>query len=446
MLSNLTNYNETVNYLYGLQKHGIKLGLANTNRLMQLLRQPQKSFRAIHVAGTNGKGSTASAIASILHATGLKVGLFTSPHLVSFTERIKINNLQISEPDVIKLACEVRQVTESDDLNPTFFEFITAMAFDHFSSNSVDWAVIETGLGGRLDATNIISPDISIITNISLDHSEFLGNSIPEIAFEKAGIIKPHVPVVTAVDLPDAINQLSDAAKSNESELHLYNREFRGSLISMNDQCITFDYQGYNHYEKLSAPVTGKYQLYNTCLAIRASEILSQSGLPVTDASVRTGLQNLRLEGRLEWFSHTPPIMLDGAHNAEAAKALADSIKDIFSDKEIIVIAGIMEDKDIKGILKPLLQIADSLILTKAKYDRAASPEKLKEIISEITKPDMQQATGSTIYTGSVKEAIHIAKKQCKENAIILITGSFYTTGEAKEILGCKGILSSLRE
>lgn len=446
MLSNLTNYNETVNYLYGLQKHGIKLGLANTNKLMQLLGQPQKSFRAIHVAGTNGKGSTASAIASILHATGLKVGLFTSPHLVSFTERIKINNLQISEPDVIKLACEVRQVTESDDLNPTFFEFITAMAFDHFSSNSVDWAVIETGLGGRLDATNIISPDISIITNISLDHSEFLGNSIPEIAFEKAGIIKPHVPVVTAVDLPDAINQLSDAAKSNESELHLYNREFRGSLISMNDQCITFDYQGYNHYEKLSAPVTGKYQLYNTCLAIRASEILSQSGLPVTDASVRTGLQNLRLEGRLEWFSHTPPIMLDGAHNAEAAKALADSIKDIFSDKEIIVIAGIMEDKDIKGILKPLLQIADSLILTKAKYDRAASPEKLKEIISEITKPDMQQATGSTIYTGSVKEAIHIAKKQCKENAIILITGSFYTTGEAKEILGCKGILSSLRE
>jgi dihydrofolate synthase/folylpolyglutamate synthase len=320
------------------------------------------------------------------------------------------------------------------------------MAFHHFSSNSVDWAVIETGLGGRLDATNIISPDISIITNISLDHSEFLGNSIPEIAFEKAGIIKPHVPVVTAVDLPDAINQMSKAAESKGSELHLYNREFRGSLISMNDQCITFDYQGYNHYKKLSAPVTGKYQLYNTCLAIRASEILSQSGLPVTDASVRTGLQNLRLEGRLEWFSHTPPIMLDGAHNAEAAKALADSIKDIFSDKEIIVIAGIMEDKDIKGILKPLLQIADSLILTKAKYDRAASPEKLKEIISEITKPDMQQATGSTIYTGSVKEAIHIAKKQCKENTIILITGSFYTTGEAKEILGCKGVLSSLRE
>jgi dihydrofolate synthase/folylpolyglutamate synthase len=214
----------------------------------------------------------------------------------------------------------------------------------------------------------------------------------------------------------------------------------------MNDQCITFDYQGYNRYENLSAPVTGKHQLYNICLAIRASEILCQSGLPVTDASVRTGLQNLRLEGRLEWFSHTPPIILDGAHNAEAANSLSASIKKIFTDKEIIVIAGIMDDKDINGILKPLLQIADSLILTKAKYDRAASPEKLKEIISEITKSDMQQVTGSTIYTSSVKEAIYIAKKQCKDNKIILITGSFYTTGEAKEILGCTGVLSSLRE
>ncbi len=446
MISDLTDYNKTVNYLYSLQKHGIKLGLANTNRLMQLLGHPQKSFRSIHVAGTNGKGSTASAIASILHATGLKVGLFTSPHLVSFTERIKINNLQISEPDVIKLAYEVHQVTGSEDFNPTFFEFITAMALHYFSSNSVDWAVIETGMGGRLDATNIVSPDITIITNISLDHSEFLGKSISEIAFEKAGIIKPHVPVVTAADIPDAISQLSDTAESKGSELHLYNREFQGSLISMNDKCITFDYQGYNYYENLSAPVTGKYQLYNSCLAIRASEILSQSGLPVKDASVRTGLQNLRLEGRLEWFSQAPPIILDGAHNAEAAKSVADSIKEIFTDKEIVVIAGIMDDKDIKGILKPLLQIADSMILTKAKYDRAASPKKLREIISEIAKSDMQQVTATTIYTGSVKEAIHIAKKQHKDNTIILITGSFYTTGEAKEILGCKGVLSSLRE
>ena len=446
MLSNLTDYNNTVNYLYSLQKHGIKLGLANTNRLMQLLGHPQNSFRAIHVAGTNGKGSTASAIASILLASGLKVGLFTSPHLVSFTERIKINNRQISEPDVIRLACEVRQLTERVDLNPTFFEFITAMAFHHFSSNSVDWAVIETGMGGRLDATNIVSPDITIITNISLDHSEFLGKSISEIAFEKAGIIKPHVPVVTAADLPDAIKQLSDTAESKESELHLYNREFRGSLISMNDQCITFDYQGYNHYKNLSAPVTGKHQLYNTCLAIRTSEILSQNGLTVTDASVRTGLNNLRLEGRLERLTLTHPIFLDGAHNAEAAISLADSIRDIFTDKKIIVVAGIMNDKDIKGILEPLLKIADSLILTKAKYERAASPEKLKEIISEITKSDMKQVAGAIIYTGSVQEAIHIARKQCEDNTIILITGSFYTSGEAKEILGHKGILSSLRE
>ena len=202
MTNDFEKYDHTVNYLYSLQKHGIKLGLSNTEELMKILGQPQKSFRCIHIAGTNGKGSTSSMIASILKEAGYTTGLFTSPHLISFTERIRINGQQISEKDVIELASGVRNSIADTDLNPTFFEFVTAMAFHYFACNNVDWAVIETGMGGRLDATNVVRPDVTVITNISLDHCEFLGNTISDITFEKAGIMKQGVPLITASQDP----------------------------------------------------------------------------------------------------------------------------------------------------------------------------------------------------------------------------------------------------
>jgi dihydrofolate synthase/folylpolyglutamate synthase len=439
-------YDSTVNYLYSLQKHGIKLGLSNTEELMNILNKPHEAFRSVHIAGTNGKGSTATMISSILTESGFKVGLFTSPHLVSFTERIRINGQPISESDVIDIAHNVRKSISGTDLNPTFFEFVTAMAFYYFAINKVDWAVIETGMGGRLDATNVLNPDITVITNVSTDHSEFLGDTISDITNEKAGIIKNNIPLITASRSAGITEQLKKTARSRNAETHTYGSDFKGTIQSMNTRNITLNYDGYKKYKALTAPLTGEYQLYNICTAIRTCEVLRQKGVSITDSAVKTGLQKVSLEGRLEQVSDHPPIILDSAHNPEAALSLAVSIKKLFSDRKIILIAGVMDDKDISGILGPIAHIAKFIILTRAKYERAASPEKLKTIISAIQGAGTELDPASIHSTGTIRDALDLAKSLCRENHIILVTGSFYTTGEVKEVLGSDSVLSDLRE
>ncbi len=446
MLPDIKDYNETVNYLYSLRSLGIKLGLSNTEKVMGILGEPQNSFRSIHIAGTNGKGSTAAAIASMLTESGFRVGLYTSPHLVSFTERIKINNEQITEDKVLSIASYIQDIIAGTDLQLTFFEFATAMAFHYFASEKVDWAVVETGMGGRFDATNIILPDVSVITNIGIDHSEFLGSSISQIAFEKAGIIKPGAPVVTAAQSPEAIKQISDIAEMRNSELHIYGRDFKSALLSMDDKHITFDYLGEKEFRNLSLPLSGRYQLYNASLAVRVCEMLCKRGVNISDKSIRNGLLKTAIEGRLERVSEDPVIFLDGAHNPEAATNLAGSIKELFPGKKIIIIIGVMSDKDIEGILKPLMQIAESVVLTRPKGERAASTEKLYDIALKIQRSGENYSLTEIIKTDSVADALTYAKKEGLEKSIILVTGSFYTTGEAKEILGCTGVLSGLRE
>lgn len=452
------NYNDAVNYLYGLQKHGIKLGLENPRRLMSLLGKPQNFFHSIHITGTNGKGSTATIIASILKESGFRVGLYTSPHLASFTERIRINNLPISETDVVRLTLYIREAIAKVDIKPTFFEFVTAMAFYYFVREKVDWAVVEAGMGGRLDATNVLLPEVSIITNIGLDHKEFLGESISDIAFEKASIIKPTIPVVTATHHPEALEVVGRIAKNCGSKIHIYDKDFKSTLIAMDDKHIIFDYistslspthtNSYRKYNNLSIPLSGKHQLYNVSSSIRACEILIQKGFHISNDAINKGLLNLNLEGRLEWVSETPPIIIDSAHNPEAAQALANTVKEVFLDfKKIILIIGIMKDKDIEGILKPLLQVSDTIILTKAKGERAAPSEKLKESIKNLEKSDNKNfMSGTVLTTNTVAEAIERAKILWSKNHIILVTGSFYTTGEVKEILGQPCVFSQLRE
>ncbi len=439
-------YDTVINYLYGLQKHGIKLGLENTKKIMDILGNPYKSFHSVHIAGTNGKGSTSAAIASILQENGLRVGLFTSPHLVSFTERIRVNNIRVEESEVIDTASLIREAISGTDLNPTFFEFVTAMAFHYFSKNTVDWAVIETGMGGRLDATNVIRPQVSIITNISLDHCEFLGNDISDIIFEKAGIIKQGIPLVTSAEMPEAVKQLTDIVRERGSELHVFGRDYSGSLLKMDDKQISFDYTGYKNYRALSMSLTGKYQLYNACTAIRACEILRQKGFSISDYSIKKGLSSVRLEGRLEQVSKSPYIIVDGAHNPEAARQLAGSIRDLFPGKKIILIIGIMDDKDARGVLHPFMGIAESVILTKPGYERAASPERLAEVARDLTRSGKHHIPESITATFNISDALGLAKTICRKDNIILVTGSFYTTGEAKQVLGCKGALTDLQE
>jgi dihydrofolate synthase/folylpolyglutamate synthase len=458
MSVNLTNFQASVEYLYGLQRHGIKLGLDNSRKLMDMLGEPQRSFRSVHIAGTNGKGSTAKAIASILQSNGLKVGLYSSPHLVSFTERIRINNSPITESEVISLTSHIRGMLSGKAIQPTFFEFVTAMAFYYFAREKVDWAIVEVGMGGRLDATNVLLPDVSVITNIGIEHTEFLGESLRDIAKEKAGIIKPSTPLVTATNRLEALNILEKTAQACSAEMHLFGREFKGTLVFMDSEHIVFDYKGlkppytqpliYSEYHKLSIPASGKYQLYNASLALRVCEILAQRGFPVSEQSMRHGLSQLHFEGRLELISSMPPLIIDSAHNPDASHALAETLKQVFPSRKIILIAGMMKDKDIPGILKPLIQITDTIIVTKPKGERAAPPEKLDQTITLLaSEGNINTHSLSVSKTQSVAEAVKLAQRLWQEDAIILVTGSFYTTGEVKELFSAPaGALSQLRE
>ena len=301
-------------------------------------------------------------------------------------------------------------------------------------------------MGGRLDATNVVHPEVTVITNISLDHCEFLGSTISDITYEKAGIIKPEVPLVTASQNPEVIAQLTEAADRLNSQIHIYNNDFRGRLLEMDAKHISINYEGYGTYENLKIPLPGEYQLYNACTAIRTCEILMQKNVSLSASSIREGLNSVNLEGRLELVAQSPPIFIDSAHNPQAARALADSAEKLFPDKTIIIIAGIMGDKEIGGILDPLFRISGTLILTKAKYERAASPEKLRDTITALQQSGTELRPDSIHSTESVNEALDLAKSLCRKDTIILVTGSFYTTGEVKEILGCDNTMSRLRE
>jgi dihydrofolate synthase/folylpolyglutamate synthase len=458
MRSRQDSYNETVHFLYDLRKHGIKLGLENPAKLLAVLGEPHNSFRSIHIAGTNGKGSTAAIIASILRKNNISVGLFTSPHLASFTERIKINNIPISENEVISLTTHIRDTINNSGIQPTFFEFVTALAFFYFAQKKVDWCVIEVGMGGRFDATNILLPEISVITNVGIDHSEFLGKGIPDIAYEKAGIIKQKTPVVTGVKHPEAFEVLRKVSEQCSSELHVYGRDFKSDLISMDDKYIVFDYSSmhtsihqnssFRDYKNLSLPLSGIHQMDNASLAIRTSEIIRQKGFPVSDEAIRNGISGLSLEGRFEQVSQSPHIIIDSAHNPEAALALARTVKEnIPAHKEIIFITGIMSDKDIKGIMKPLLPLSKTFILTRPKGERAATPEQLKDcLIQLLNEENKDPGLFSILTSGTVEEALQLAKSILGKDHIIIVTGSFYITGEVKELLEKPGVLSHLRE
>ncbi|MEW6067882.1 MAG: folylpolyglutamate synthase/dihydrofolate synthase family protein [Nitrospirota bacterium] len=447
------SYSGIINYLYNLQKHGIKLGLENINRLMSGLGSPHKSFPSVHVAGTNGKGSTSAIVASILRSAGLNVGLFTSPHLVSFTERIKINDEQITENDVVSLTEEIKELAANfGGISPTFFEVVTSMAFLYFKRKKVDIAVIEVGMGGRLDATNVIAPEVSVITSINYDHKEFLGTTLKEIATEKAGIIKEGIPVVSAPQKTDAEDIIKTIAYKKKSPLFVCNKDFKGLLKSSNLKGISFDYYDEDIiFSDLFIPLVGEHQLINSCIAIKAAMMALKKSckLEVEDYidSLREGLKNVRWPGRLEIVSQNPDILIDGAHNPAAAEALSTALKNFFlgSYKRVIIIFGIMNDKDINGIMNPLLPLASEIILTSPEYARAASPEKLADVATSLGFQNIKLAP-------TVKDAIEMArsislsKSMAPNSSLIIITGSFYTIGEAKEALGEKAILSNLRE
>jgi dihydrofolate synthase/folylpolyglutamate synthase len=428
-------FQETIEYLFGLQKHGIKFGLANSLLLMERMGDPHRRFRSVHIAGTNGKGSTAAFLDRMLRESGLRVGLYTSPHLVSFTERIRINGVPVTEERVVELAARVREVASSlpspdgrGTVLPTFFEVTTAMAFTCFAEEGVDMAVVETGMGGRLDSTNVITPLVSVITNIDLEHTEFLGTTLPEIAAEKAGIVKQGVPVVTGAVQPDVVAVLEAEAGRRSAPLYRMPIDFRADRIS-DGQPLTFSYHGISTgYDGLRIGMAGRHQVQNASLALAAAECLAGSGIAIPEDAVRSGLERAAWPGRLERVAEGPDIYLDGAHNPASASVLADALRELKQGhRRLVLVLGILGDKDRRGIIERLVPLADRVVVTKPNYARAMDVAALAREVGALHHAVSEAA--------DVGAALALAREGAARDDLIVVTGSLYTVGDARAAL-----------
>ena len=416
------SYQEAVRYLFSLQKYGIKFGLSKTSNLLKVFGNPHKGQKYVHFAGTNGKGSVAAFVASILKEAGLKVGLYSSPHLVRFTERFRINDKEITNEKAAALIEELRDAFVQKE-PPTFFEVTTAMALIYFARENTDIAIMEAGMGGRLDATNVITPLVSVITNISMEHQFFLGSRLLDIAGEKAGIIKKNIDVVTGATQPAVINLFKSIAKEKNAPLWRVGKEIR--YRTTGDR---FHYYGLKRrHNNLHLGLRGRFQFRNAALALAVVELLEEKGFEISSEDIREGLSNTTWPGRMQIVARNPTIMLDGAHNPAAIRALAKSIKAGFKYKRLILVIGVMEDKDIGQLLRGIVPVSDYVIYTRPVYSRAADPGILMAEAMPLQKP------GEMIHV--LTRAVDRAREIANPKDLIIICGSLFTVGEAMRYL-----------
>jgi dihydrofolate synthase/folylpolyglutamate synthase len=410
-----------------MEKFGMKLGLANITRLLSHLGNPQACYPTIHVAGTNGKGSTTAIMEAILTAAGYRVGVFTSPHLVDFRERIKINSRLIEKKYVTDFFNSNRRKIESMPI--TFFEAVTALAFNYFKDEKVDIGIIETGLGGRLDATNVITPQVSVITNVETEHTKWLGFKVQQIATEKAGIIKQGVPVVTAAQNLDARRVIRQIAAQNKSRLISIFDETQWIIKSITKDNTELDiFTRSNKYYNLRLSLPGRHQLENAICALIGVELFEQqTGMKSPSAAVSNGFRNVRWDGRLQRIGNSPDIILDVAHNPAAISRIGEYFREFYPDQRVIAVFGILSDKDYHKMLKELDRIAAVIILTRPMTDRAADPNLLADDIAKIHS--------NFQIIPIVRDAYNSARELAQPNEVILITGSHYTVGEVLQTL-----------
>jgi dihydrofolate synthase/folylpolyglutamate synthase len=416
-------YQQSLDYLYGLDKFGMIFGLTQVERILKALGEPHKDVQAIHIGGTNGKGSTAAMIASVLQKEGYRVGLYTSPHLIRFTERIKVNGEEIEEEEVATLAGWMRERIGEAGIPPpfTFFDFTTAMALYYFRQKMVDLAVLEVGLGGRLDSTNVVDPLLSVITNISKDHEAHLGKSILKIAGEKAGIIKKGRPLVTAATQAQVISLFSKICREKGSSYFRVGKEFR--YVSAEDG--DFHYEGlHRKLWGLHLNLRGFHQIINATTALGALEVLEDLGYSISTDAMVEGLKEVDWPGRLEMAAFSPKVVLDGAHNPAGALVLKESLEKEFQYNHLTLLIGVMRDKDIESILRLLAPLADRIILTKPNSERAAPPAVLKKALGKNGR--------RAEIVEDLKEAIERGLSMTGEEDLLCITGSLYTVGEAR--------------
>jgi dihydrofolate synthase / folylpolyglutamate synthase len=412
---------DAIKYLNSLGIHRINLGLDRISKILETFDNPHKRLTCIIIAGTNGKGSVAAVTASILSAAGFKVGLYTSPHLVRISERIRVNDEEIPLGDLSRLIMKIK-ATASKILTeqPTYFEVLTAVAFVFFYEKEVDFAVLEVGMGGRFDATNVANPIVSVITNVSLDHTEYLGDNIDKIAYEKAGVIKYGVPLVTGAH-GSALNVIGAIAEKESARVFRMGRDFS----SKSENSAHFNYRGHSFdLINLQLGLPGLYQINNATMAIATIEILCERyGIDINEKSLRIGLSTANWEGRMETLRLNPPLILDGAHNPSAAYALRSSLKHAYPEKKFLFLIGMLADKDHENYLKELSPITEGMIIT--------------EVPSERHMPSEDLANIARSYVDSVRvindsKAAFIALK--KHNSTpACITGSLYLIGAIKK-------------
>ncbi len=413
------NYNDILNELYNLDSPKFRQTLINMRILLEKLHNPEKDLKCIHITGTNGKGSVCAMIASILMESGYKVGMYTSPHLKKFNERIRINNKLITDKEIVSLYLKIKPSIT----NQTFFEITTAMAFLYFREKNADFVVLEVGLGGRLDSTNVVTPLISVITNVGIEHTEYLGNTLEEIAYEKSGIIKEGIPTATAAE-GAALSAIKKIANKKNSKLIAVNKnkvrikKIKNNIADNKNPFLKnnwgFDYNG---YKNLKSGLMGKFQAYNAAIALEAISILKNNyKIKIDKKNIINGLKNAEWPGRLQFLEKN--ILIDCAHNPHGFKALAEELKN-FDYKRLIAVMGFSNDKDIKSMSEIINPLPDKIILTKSRSEKAAEPEAIKEYFNK-----------NPIIINNPKNALDCAKKIAKKKDLILVAGSIYMVGE----------------
>jgi dihydrofolate synthase/folylpolyglutamate synthase len=429
-------YPEAIRYLYDLQRFGVKLGLENIERLLEALGDPHHRFRSVLVGGTNGKGSTAAFLSSILQAADYRVGLYTSPHLLDFTERIRVDGQDIGRRDVANLTDELRALVAilfpapvtphaaSRPLShPTFFEVTTALAFSHFLRARVDYAVVEVGLGGRFDATNVLDPQVAVITNIALEHQEHLGKTLVAIAAEKSGIVKAGGHAVTAADAPEALATIAETCRARGASLLDVHAscEWQIRTADRTEQRFILSQPGHPSGE-FSIRLLGRHQVVNAVTAIAAARLLGERGAVVPEEAIREGLRRTHWPGRLQFLPGRPLLILDAAHNPAGARALRIFLEEQRLAGRLSLVFGVLQDKDWIAMLQELGPLANRIILTRPESERAADPRGLVE--AERFCPKLE-------ILDDVEEAITLARAVTKPDEVVVVTGSLFVISAA---------------
>ncbi|PLS01345.1 bifunctional folylpolyglutamate synthase/dihydrofolate synthase [Neobacillus cucumis] len=426
-----TTYQEALDWIHGRLRLGIKPGLTRMEWMMDKLGSPEKKIKAVHVGGTNGKGSTVTFLRSILQAEGYEVGTFTSPYIEQFNERISVNGKPISDEEILRLTNVIKPLAdelEGTELGgPTEFEVITAMAFYYFANaNNIDMVIFEVGLGGRFDSTNIIQPLASIITNIGLDHTNILGNTYEEIAFEKAGIIKSNTPIFTAVKHPGALKVIEEVADKQSAPISRLNQEFqisghesivKGEVFSLKSKSLSL--------EQLEISMMGQHQTENASLAVLAADYLNQAGFQVTEQSIRKGLKEAYWPGRFEILSEKPLVIIDGAHNQEGITALVHELSSRYKDRNIHIVFAALRDKKLDEMIGMLDGIADQITFVSFDFPRAAKAEELFQISKSASKLAVED------WSSYLLEKM----KSLKPKEMLIVTGSLYFISEVKPLI-----------